>query len=117
MPDIQNSEENINISLNLSTVQNDNINNSYVIVLNQFQDDKKITTTINYNNNIVKTDTVEEIEELSGSNTAIANNYTKDQFTVFIKNWSNIFIDKLSEKMNTLGLEEITTELNKVNIE
>lgn len=117
VPDIQNSEENINISLNLSTVQNDNINNSYVIVLNQFQDDKKITTTINYNNNIVKTDTVEEIEELSGSNTAIANNYTKDQFTVFIKNWSNIFIDKLSEKMNTLGLEEITTELDKVNIE
>lgn len=117
VPDIQNSEENINISLNLSTVQNDNINNSYAIVLNQFEDDKKNTTTINYNNNIVKTDTVEEIEELSGSNTAIANNYTKDQFTVFIKNWSNIFIDKLSEKMATLGLEEITNELDKVNIE
>lgn len=117
VPDIQNSEENINISLNLSTVQNDNINNSYIIVLNQFEDDKKNTTTINYNNNIVKTDTVEEIEELSGSNTAIANNYTKDQFTVFIKSWSNIFVDKLSEKMTTLGVEEISAELDKVNIE
>lgn len=117
VPDIQNLEENINISLNLSTVQNNNINNSYIIVLNQFKDSKKNTTKITYNNNIVKADTVEEIEELSGSNTAIANNYTKDQFTAFIKSWSNIFIDKLSEKMTTLGLEEITTELDKVNIE
>lgn len=117
VPDIQNLEENINISLSFSAVQNDNINNSYIITLNQFEDDKKNNATITYNNNIVKASDVEEIEELSGSNTAIANNYTKDQFTGFIKNWSNIFIDKLSEKMTTLGLEEISTELDKVNIE
>ena len=117
VPDIQNLEENINISLSFSAVQNDNINNSYIITLNQFEDDKKNNATITYNNNIVKASDVEEIEELSGSNTAIANNYTKDQFTGFIKNWSNIFIDKLSEKMTTLGLEEISAELDKVNIE
>ena len=28
-----------------------------------------------------------------------------------------MFIDKLSEKMNTLGLEEIANELEQINIE
>ena len=60
---------------------------------------------------------MEEIEELTVNNTAIANNYTAEQFDIFIKTWANMFIDKLSEKMTTLGLEEISNELNQINVE
>ena len=104
IPDIQNLEENIDIQINMGAIQNDNITNSFSII-------------ITYNNNIAKADTVEEIEELSGNNTAIANNYTPEQFDIFIKTWTSMFIDKLSEKMNTLGLEEIANELEQINIE
>ena len=117
IPDVQNSEEDINIQINLGVVQNDSITNSGSITINKVEDEKQYTTTITYDNNIAKADTVEEIEELSGSNTAIANNYTPEQFTAFIKTWTDIFIDKLSEKMTTLGLEEISNELNQINIE
>ena len=117
IPDVQNLEEDINIQINMGAVQNDNITNSCSITINKVENEKQYTTTITYNNNIAKADTVEEIEELSGNNTAIVNNYTPEQFTIFIKTWTNIFIDTLSEKMTTLGLEEISNELNQINIE
>ena len=117
IPDIQNLEENIDIQINMGAIQNDNITNSFSIIINRIENEKQYTTTITYNNNIAKADTVEEIEELSGNNTAIANNYTPEQFDIFIKTWTSMFIDKLSEKMNTLGLEEIANELEQINIE
>ena len=117
IPDVQNSEENINIQINLGAVQNDSITNSGSITINKVEDEKQYTTTITYDNNIEKADTVEEIEELTVNNTAIANNYTAEQFDIFIKTWANMFIDKLSEKMTTLGLEEISNELNQINVE
>ena len=117
IPDLKKAEENIEISISLGSIQDNQITNSYVILLNQYNEDKKNTISITYDNNIVKAENVEEIEELTGSNTAIANNYTKEQFTSFAKLWGNIFIDKLTEKMTTLGLEEISGQLEKLNIE
>lgn len=117
IPNIQNLEEQIALSLSMGNIQNDSIANSYSISINKKENEKQVTTTINYDNNIAKADTVEEIEELSGSNTAIANNYTKEQFSAFIKRWTNIFVDKLSEEMTTLGLEEISRELDQINLE
>ena len=98
-------------------MQNNSITNSCSVIVNKIKDEKHYTTTITYNNNIAKADLVEEIEELTANNTAIANNYTTEQFTTFIKTWANIFINKLSEKMTTLGLEEISNELKQINIE
>lgn len=117
IPDLKKAEENIEISISLGSIQDNQITNAYVITLNQYNEDKKNTISITYDNNIVKAENVEEIEELTGSNTAIANNYTKEQFTSFAKLWGNIFIDKLTEKMETLGLEEISGQLEKLNIE
>lgn len=117
IPDVQNLEENINIQINMGAVQNNSITNSCSVIVNKIKDEKHYTTTITYNNNIAKADLVEEIEELTANNTAIANNYTTEQFTTFIKTWANIFINKLSEKMTTLGLEEISNELKQINIE
>ena len=70
-----------------------------------------------YTNTTSKADTVEEIDELSGNNTAIANNYTKEEYTTFVKTWFNIFINKLADKMETLGVEEIANELKKIQFE
>ena len=117
IPDLKKAEENIEISISLGSIQDNQITNAYDITLNQYNEDKKNTISITYDNNIVKAENVEEIEELTGSNTAIANNYTKEQFTSFAKLWGNIFIDKLTEKMETLGLEEISSQLEKLNIE
>lgn len=114
IPNVEETEKNINILISMGNIQNNNINNSYSVIINTLIEDKVNTVTITYDDNIIKADSVEEIIELSGSNTAIANNYTKEQFTVFIKNWGNIFINKLSEKMTTLGLEEISSELEKI---
>ena len=117
IPNIKQQEENIDITISAGNLQNNTVANAYSITLNRIENEKKSATTLTYDNNIVKADTVEEIEELSGSNTAIANNYTKEQFTAFTKTWTNMFLDKLSEKMTTLGLEEISNELKQISIE
>ena len=117
IPDINNLEDNIEITINLGNVKNNNITNDYSLTFNKKENEKKITTTINYNNIITKADSVERIEELLNSNTIVANNYNAEQFKLFIKTWLNMFKDKISEKMTILGLEEISNELEKISIE
>ena len=56
-----------------------------------------------YDNNTIKADQVEEIPELTGSNTAIASNYDANTFNTFLSNWVNLFMNALSEKLTVLG--------------
>ena len=107
IPDINNIEENICLTINMSNVQNDNINNSYTLILNTVENDKTEAVTITYENNIYRVDQVEEIEELTSSNTAIANNYEPEAFINFLNGWVSIFTDRLTEKMVSLGFDEL----------
>ena len=105
IPDTNNTEQNINIEYSMSNVSNNNINNSYIITISNFNNQNKEVITINYDTNISRADQVEEIQELTNSNTAIANNYGAEEFTTFINSWSTIFFQKLEEKMAVLGFE------------
>ena len=107
IPNINNIEENICLTINMSKVQNDNINNSYTLIFNTVVDTKKEVVTIAYENNIYRVDQVEEIEELTSSNTAIANNYAPEMFSNFINEWLSIFENRLTEKMVSLGFDEL----------
>ena len=103
VPDSNIPNENITITINMSNVQNDSINNSYEIVTNTINGEQTETLTITYDNNTIKADQVEEIPELTGSNTAIASNYDANTFNTFLTNWANLFMNKLSEKLTVLG--------------
>ena len=105
IPDIADSNTNILLEWNKSNVQNDTISNSYLIILNTNTNENTETITISYNNTIAKVDQVEEIQELTNANTAIANNYSAEEFTNFINSWSTIFSKRLTEKMALLGFE------------
>lgn len=105
IPDIADSNTNIQLEWNKSNVQNDTISNSYLITLNTNTNENTETITISYNNTIAKVDQVEEIQELTNANTAIANNYSAEEFTNFINSWSTIFSQRLTEKMALLGFE------------
>ena len=116
IPDTNNVNNNINIELNYGKIYENAINNSGVVTINSMEEEKQHTTTITFDNNITKTDTIEEIPELTGENTAIANNYTVEDFSTFTKRWANLFIDKVAEKMVTLGVEELAVELEKLEL-
>lgn len=92
--------------INMSNVQNDNISNTYTIVINLDENSKNKVITINYENNINKIEQV-EIEDLTSTNTAIANNYEPEVFKNFMNQYMVIFMDKLEEKMAMLGLVEL----------
>ena len=106
IPRIDNEEQYINIESSMSNIQNNAFSNSFSIELSSLKSEKKETVKIIYNTNNTKVTDVEEIMELTDSNTAIANNYESNQFKEFIKNWLDIFINKLKEKLVMLGFEE-----------
>lgn len=106
IPDAEESNRNIILTINMSEVQNNQINNSYNIEYNTSNGDQTQTLTIVYNINTTKADQVEEIPELSNSNTAIANNYEPSVFKNFINSWFSILKNKFSEKMVMLGFEK-----------
>lgn len=106
IPDAEESNRNIILTINMSEVQNNQINNSYNIEYNTSNGDQTQTLTIVYNINTTKADQVEEIPELSNSNTAIANNYEPSVFKNFINSWFLILKNKFSEKMVMLGFEK-----------
>ena len=105
IPDVNDTNTNINIDINLENVQNDSINNYYTMTFSSNNNDSTEVTTINYNNSIAKAEQVEEIVELNNSNTAIANNYPAEEFGTFLEGWANLFSQKLTEKMAILGFE------------
>ena len=97
------ADENLSITINMSNVQNDTINNSYEIVVNSFIGSTSENYVITYETSTIRADQVEEIPELTGSNTAIASNYEANTFNTFLTNWVNLFMNKLSEKLIVLG--------------
>ena len=103
VPDSNIPNENITITINMSNVQNDSINNSYEIVANTLNGEQTETSTITYDTSTIRADQVEEIPELTGSNTAIASNYDANTFNTFLSNWVNLFMNALSEKLTVLG--------------
>lgn len=105
-PDVEELNSNIILTINMSEVQNNQINNSYNIEYTDTKGDQTQTLTILYNINTTKVDQIEEIPELSNSNTAIANNYEPSVFKNFMTSWFSILKNKLSEKMVMLGFEE-----------
>lgn len=105
VPDLSDEKLNLNIEISASSVQNDNINSSYKIMLNNVVGDNAEVTTINYTTNAIRADKVEEIEELTNSNTAIANNYSSQEFSTFMTNWVTIFNEKLVEKLSVIGFD------------
>lgn len=112
VPNTQNAENYIVADVVFQKEQDNTFTNEYNITIN-----KPNSIAITYTNTTSKADTVEEIDELSGNNTAIANNYTKEEYTTFVKTWFNMFINKLADKMETLGVEEIANELKKIQFE
>ena len=103
VPDTNIADENLSITINMSNVQNDTINNSYEIVVNSFVGSTSENYVITYDTSTIRADQVEEIPELTGSNTAIASNYEANTFNTFLTNWVNLFMNKLSEKLIVLG--------------
>ena len=91
----------------MGTIQDNNINNNYTSIINNINDEKREVTTITYDKNISKVDQVEQIEELTVNNTAIANNYDAETFKNFLNAWLDIFQDKLIEKMISIGFDEL----------
>lgn len=103
VPDTNIADENLSITINMSNVQNDTINNFYEIVVNSFVGSTSENYVITYETSTIRADQVEEIPELTGSNTAIASNYEANTFNTFLTNWVNLFMNKLSEKLIVLG--------------
>ena len=103
VPDTNITDESLSITINMSNVQNDTINNSYEIVANSLNGDALDKLDIKYEISTARADQVEEIPELTGSNTALASNYDVNTFNTFLTNWTKIFMDKLTEKLAVLG--------------
>ena len=103
IPDTTNLSQYINITANISNINNDAYNNSYMIEIGQSENDINRVTTIDYVTNTVRADQVEEIQELTDSNSVIINNYDTEQFTEFINVYGTAFIQTLVDKLDTLG--------------
>lgn len=105
IPNIKNEEQNIYMEMNISNIQNNSFNNKFTITTNLNNNGKNQKVTVSYDNKTTKTNEVEEITELNSSNTVIANNYDANQFRTFITNYYQMFIDKFTQKLGTLGFE------------
>ena len=98
------STNNVSITYSMSAVANNTINNSYNITMTTSDTSGTNTTSIDYTTNTVSAAQVEEIQELTDSNTVIANNYDANQFTTFMTQWLTAFEQVFSEKMATIGM-------------
>ena len=110
IPDINKNNENIDILVQIEN-KDDDFNNLYDIKINKNENEKQEQITITYNNEITKTNQVENIEEINNENLVLANNFQKEQFELFIQGWSQIFLDKLKEKMSIIGFDEISQSI------
>lgn len=104
-PDVSKPDEDITITINMSSIQNNSINNIYALTYNYIEGNTSKNATINFNVNTTKADQVEEITELTSSNAVIANNYNSEQFIKFITEWERFFEAKLQEKLKMIGFD------------
>lgn len=105
VPNTNKEDRNIYAEINMSNIQNNSFNNKLTLTANLNNNGKSKAITVNYDNKITKTNEVEEITELNSSNTVIANNYDAKQFSAFITNYYQMFINKFIQKLKTLGFE------------
>lgn len=110
IPDINKNNENIDILVQIEN-KDDDFNNLYDIKINKNENEKQEQITITYNNEITKTNQVENIKEINNENLVLANNFQKEQFELFIQGWSQIFLDKFKEKMSIIGFDEISQSI------
>ena len=103
VPDVNNEAKNTNITLSMQAVQNGTFNNSYSIASSTITDERTKVTTLTYDTSTSMSDQVEEIEELNGNNTAIANYYQPEEYMYFWESWSSLFRERFMEKLATLG--------------
>ena len=87
----------------MQAVQNGTFNNSYSIASSTITDERTKVTTLTYDTSTSMSDQVEEIEELNGNNTAIANYYQPEEYMYFWESWSSLFRERFMEKLATLG--------------
>lgn len=119
------NENSISITYNMSSASNDSINNSYNITVTatsgSITNPIIETTTIDYITSTVRVDQVEEIQELTDSNTVIANNYDATQFSAFMEQWFGAFESIITEKMASIGIEDedgvIVTNDNNTDVQ
>lgn len=104
-PNIEDTSTNINIVANYSNIQNNSANNSFSITLSGAVDEIPTIYTISYDTMTTQASSVEEIPELTNSNTVLANNYEAEQFTTFFNNWYTAFMNAFSEKAAMIGIE------------
>lgn len=105
IPNTNNEDKNIYIEMNISNIQNNSFNNKFSLTANFDNNGKQQIITVSYDNKTTKTNEIEDIMELNSSNTVIANNYDTNQFKNFITNYYQIFMDKCTQKLKTLGFE------------
>ena len=103
IPDTTNLSQYLNITANINSMQSDGYSNSYIIEIGQNEEGINGLITINYVTDTVKADQVEEIQELTDSNSVIINNYDTEQFREFVEVYGNAFIETLINKLDTVG--------------
>lgn len=106
VPNTVNIDNTINISINLGNVTETGYSNSYeVSVING----ESNVYNLKYDTNTVATDKVEEIEELTSSNTIILNSpqYSIDQATTFLMQYMQINTNLIVNKAQTLGMNSV----------
>ena len=103
IPDTINLSQYLNITANINSMQSDGYSNSYIIEIGQKEEEINGLITINYVTDTVKADQVEEIQELTDSNSVIINNYDTEQFREFVEVYGNAFIETLINKLDTVG--------------
>ncbi len=106
IPNINNVDNKINVIFNMGQVQNNSYSNSIMLEIGNSSGEVTERTRVEYNNTVSSASEVEEIEELTSSNTAIANNYNADAFRNFAQTWFNLLKERIAQNMITLGFEE-----------
>lgn len=103
IPNTQTPDMNFAITQNLGSIQNGTVSNSSQITINYGEDLEYAINEIYYNETITQAQQVEEIQELSNSNTVIANNYPVEQLAPFLESLVTQAGETLETKIMSLG--------------
>lgn len=102
VPDVNDNERGLNINLTQS-MKNEDFTNYYDINVATSSGDRAQVMRFEYDTTTRVSDQIEEIEELNGNNTAIANYYQPEEYMYFWESWSSLFRERFLEKLATLG--------------
>lgn len=105
VPDVNDNERGLNINLTQS-MKNEEFTDYYDINVATSSGDRAQVMRFEYDTTTRVSDQIEEIEELNGNNTAIANYYQPEEYMYFWESWSSLFRERFMEKLATLGFYE-----------